>query len=67
MRVIREWGSLKGGNGSGIAAKSSRVGEAPVSHCGREVEEGGGMVCASPNKRKLMRRRKGATMALGAF
>jgi hypothetical protein len=58
---------LKGGNGGGVAAKSGGVSRASMSQRGWEVEEGGGVVCASPDGRKLARSRKGVTMVLYAF
>jgi hypothetical protein len=67
IRVTGEWSSLKGSNGGGITAKSGRVGGAPVSHHGWDIEKGGGVVCARPDGRKLTWRRKGATTALDAF
>jgi hypothetical protein len=39
------WSSPKGGNGGGVAAKSDGVGGALVIQRGREIEEGGVLVC----------------------
>jgi hypothetical protein len=48
-------------------AKSDGVGGAPVIQHGREVEEGGIVVFASLDGKKLAQGRKEVTTALGAF
>jgi hypothetical protein len=65
-KIGERWSSAKGGNGGGVAAKPDGVGGALVSQRGREIEEGGVLVCSSLDGRKLVWGRKGAMTALDA-